>query len=51
MERTRLRGEGGDRIMAFYTTVVNLFGLKLLKNGEGHLFIKVGSGKIRQLKS
>ncbi|WP_367752109.1 hypothetical protein [Ammoniphilus sp. 3BR4] len=37
--------------MAFYTTVVNLLGIKVLKNGEGHLFIKLGSGKIRPLKA
>ncbi|WP_255438133.1 hypothetical protein [Ammoniphilus sp. YIM 78166] len=37
--------------MAFYTTVINLMGIKLLKNGEGNFFIKLGSGKIRPLKA
>jgi hypothetical protein len=38
-------------IMAFYTTIVNLLGVKVLKNGEGQIFIKLGSGKIRPLKN
>jgi hypothetical protein len=37
--------------MAFYTMIINLMGVKLLKNGDGHLFIKMWGGKIRQLKS
>ena len=27
--------------MAFYTMIINLMGVKLLKNGDGHLFIKM----------
>ncbi|MBP1933474.1 hypothetical protein J2Z37_003487 [Ammoniphilus resinae] len=37
--------------MAFYTTVVSLLGIKLLKNADGHFFIKVWRGKVRPIKS
>jgi hypothetical protein len=38
-------------VMAFYNTIFNLLGVRILKNSEGQLFLKLGSGKIRPIKS